>query len=324
MECCESDFEGSLLILGDAEVRQLCPSPAEVRRAMMDGFRHYAKTRAGIPPKATFGTDANRFFQMMGAVAPGGTVAACKWVSVLLGERATVSGAIVLNCCSCGRTIAVLDAAGITEMRTAAMGALAMSFLARPDSRSVGFVGVGAQAAAHLLHIRSALPGITEIVCVGRSMGSARKFADFATEAGVQARAAVGPEEALGCDIIVSTVPHDTSKPPFLDADLVRPGATICAVDLGRPWIGSTLDRFEAVYTDDLPQEATPENAAKMRYQGPYLGDLSDLASGRLPGRTGEERILFQFPGFALGDAILSDLVFRNARARRIGQSVRF
>ncbi|KID12388.1 hypothetical protein P279_28595 [Rhodobacteraceae bacterium PD-2] len=260
----------------------------------------------------------------MGAVAPGGTVAACKWVSVVLGERATVSGAILLNCYSCGKTIAVLNAAAITEMRTAAMSALAMSFLARPESRSVGFVGVGAQAAAHLLHIQSALPGLTEIVCVGRSTDSARRFAEFATKSGVRARPADGPEEAIGCDIIVSTVPHDTSKPPFLDADLVRPGATVCAVDLGRPWIGSTMDRFDAVYTDDLSQAATPENAVKMRYQGPYLGDLSDLASGHLPGRTGNERILFQFPGFALGDAILSDLVFRNARAHKIGQRVRF
>ena len=49
-----------------------------------------------------------------------------------------------------GVPTAILDAAAVTEIRTAAVSAVATSALARPDARILAILGAGTQARAHL------------------------------------------------------------------------------------------------------------------------------------------------------------------------------
>src|SRR3954447_5741073 len=53
-----------------------------------------------------------------------------------------------------GAPSAILDASAITEIRTAAVSALATRLLAREDARMLGILGAGVQAAAHLRALR--------------------------------------------------------------------------------------------------------------------------------------------------------------------------
>ena len=63
--------------------------------------------------------------------------------------RATQRSSLVLVSAETGETLALLDGAVPTRMRTAAASAVASRHLARPESTTLGLVGAGALAVAH-------------------------------------------------------------------------------------------------------------------------------------------------------------------------------
>src|SRR5271156_808081 len=76
-----------------------------------------------------------------------------------------------------GESLAVMDGRLITEMRTAAVSAVAVDLLARPQVRVLGILGSGVRARSHvraLLRVRT----FEEIRVWSRSEKNARKFAD--------------------------------------------------------------------------------------------------------------------------------------------------
>ena len=57
--------------------------------------------------------------------------------------------------------LAVMDCTWITAMRTGAATALAASYLARPESETVGILGCGVQGRTNLEALQCSLPGQT-------------------------------------------------------------------------------------------------------------------------------------------------------------------
>jgi alanine dehydrogenase len=167
------------------------------------------------------------------------------------------------------------------------------------------------------------LPGLRRVVCNSRSRASAEKLAASAREGGLDAEVVDRPDEALACDVVVSTVPAQPGLEPFLDASLLRLGCFVAAVDLGRPWRGAGLRSLDILATDDRAQAADPSNRAKLRYPGPFDADLASLVARTAPGRTDDkQRAMFLFPGFALGDLAIAAVVMaeagRSGRGRRL------
>ena len=62
-----------------------------------------------------------------------------------------------------GQPLAVMDGRLITEMRTAAVSAVALDALAAPAAASLGILGSGVQARSHLAALRLVRPGLTDI-----------------------------------------------------------------------------------------------------------------------------------------------------------------
>src|SRR5688500_11896167 len=83
--------------------------------------------------------------------ALGGGHALLKWVTSFPGNPArglpTVVGLVLLSDAENGRLLAVLDAAVVTALRTAAAGVLAAAVLVREDASSWAVVGCGANGA---------------------------------------------------------------------------------------------------------------------------------------------------------------------------------
>src|ERR1022692_4718211 len=91
-------------------------------------------------------------------------------------------GIVLLSSPQTGEPLAVLNAAAVTEIRTAAVSAVATSLLARPDADVLAIIGTGVQARAHLRAIAATRP-VAEIRVAGRTPAKAAAFAAAETTA---------------------------------------------------------------------------------------------------------------------------------------------
>ena len=167
-----------------------------------------------------------------------------------------IGGVIVVHDAESGMPVAILDAEHITAVRTAAISLVAARRLACADSRSIGFVGCGVQAASHLDALASELP-IERIVAFSRRRESAEALCARAAAAGIAGEVADDARDAIsGVDIAVSSIPDQPGFQPFLDAGRLRAGALAIGVDLGRSWIPETFTAFDRVVVDDMRRHA--------------------------------------------------------------------
>ena len=144
----------SLLYLSRSDVQALAIAPSEVREAVLQAFRDHADGLNRSLPKSALGLGPGHGFQAMVAASSAQAVATVKWVSMApVAADSPVPGINALICVSdyaTGAPRAVLDGDEITLLRTAALSAAAASRLAPPSPRTIGFVGCGLQADAHL------------------------------------------------------------------------------------------------------------------------------------------------------------------------------
>lgn len=308
-----------LLYLSGAEIAALRPNPADLRLSLARAFRLHAQHRVQVRPKQTLAIAPGHFFQALCAASPEPPYAAAKWVGIAAENSgrglSNVNGLIILSDFNTGQPLAIMDGNSLTVLRTAAMSALAAEYLARPDSASIGFVGCGQQALGHLDAMYDLFPRLAEAVCFDRTVTSARRLAVIAREKGLQSRETTMADDALACDIVITTVPGTATLTPFLDATLLRPGSFVSAVDLGRSWRVVTFNVFDLRVVDDRAQAEDPENQSKLAYPGPFDSDLAMLASGVERGRSSDsrQRTLFLFPGFALADLAVASALFEIA-----------
>jgi len=85
-------------------------------------------------------------------------------------------GVVMLFDAEHGNPLAILDAASITAIRTAAASAVATKLLAREDSADLALLGCGVQASTHLEAMRAVRP-ISRVRVWSRTAEHARAFA---------------------------------------------------------------------------------------------------------------------------------------------------
>ena len=206
-----------------------------------------------------------------------------------------------------GSPIALMDGRYITEARTAAVSAVSARLLARPGARTVGILGSGVQAHAHVEALSHVLPGLQYRAWSPNRANLER----FAADCGV-AMAASADEAVRDADLIV-TVTNCTT--PVLFADWVRPGAHIMAVGACRAAhreVDPKLVAASKVYVDS--------RASALREAGDILidhlehtivGELGELIAGRIAGRTSSDEItLFKSLGLAVEDVVAAHRVY--------------
>ena len=215
-----------------------------------------------------------------------------------------------------GQPRAVLEGDALTNRRTAAASALAASWLARPDSRTLLIVGTG-HVAAHLAQAHRAVRPIERVLVWGRNAEKAEALAGEIRSDGVEARAVDDLAAAVAMADIVSCA--TTSTAPLVKGADVRPGTHVDLVGAFNPAMRESDDaivRRAEVFVDtragalaeagDLlqPIKAGLWSADLLR------ADLHDLARDRHPGRqTAQEVTLFKSVGAALEDLAAARLV---------------
>jgi ornithine cyclodeaminase len=237
-------------------------------------------------------------------------------------------GAVLLFDGTTGEPRALLDAARVTAIRTAAVSALATRLLARDDAGELAIIGTGVQAERHLEAIPLVRP-VRRVRVAGRTPERARDF--VARRRGALALAAAGSvEEAVrGADIVVLAT---SARAPVLAAGWLSPGAHVNAVGASQP-PARELDLATvagaALFTDrrqSLDAEAAEwiDGLAAGAFGRDHLrAELGEVLLGTRPGRTSPEEItLFRSLGLATEDLFVAQHVYAAAVAAGAGTVV--
>lgn len=316
-----------LLYLAAADIAAIDLAPGIARAAIIDAFRAHHARRAISKPKLSLPLGPGHAFQSMCAAWQDEGLAGNKWLG--MGNVPPGSGLpaihalVMLNDFETGRLRAILDGNLLTGLRTAAMSAAAAQFLARADSRCIGFIGCGLQARFHLAALQALLPGLVAVRAFSRTRRSTDAFAAEATQAGFAATACDDAEAVIhDSDVVVTSVPMTDGFEPFLDPAWIPPGAFITSVDVGRSWRPHGLRALDLLVVDDHAQQhESPPVAPGLGPLGSFDADLSELAGGAKPGRTSDaQRAMFIFRGVALADLAVAAKVYAAALAQGIGR----
>jgi thiomorpholine-carboxylate dehydrogenase len=206
-----------------------------------------------------------------------------------------------------GEPLVTMDGRLITEVRTAAVSAVATERLARPDASVLAIIGSGVQARSHLEALRL-VRDFGEV-----RVWSPRRAKAFAKEHDVLA--VPSAEEAVrGADVVVTAT---TSPTPVLSGEWLLPGAHINAVGASRPdWreLDDEVLRRARVYVDS--REAAMKESGDVIAAGEIFAEVGEVVSGAKPGRRSAEEItLFKSLGLAVEDVVTAELVYRKALA---------
>ena len=226
----------------------------------------------------------------------------------------------------------LLDHARLTDLRTAAAGAVAARALARRDVRCVGVLGAGVQARSHveaMSHVRR----IRRCRVVSRNTEHARKLADELSESYAFAVEAVETiEDALrGADLIVTAT---NAKDAVVRRALSADGAHINAVGSCTPHtreLDAETVAASSMFVDSVESTVNEAGdyirALKEGAVGPehIRAELGEVLNGAKPGRTSSEEItLFKSLGLAVEDLAAAEYLYRKSKETGAGTWVKF
>ncbi len=247
--------------------------------------------------------------------AAAGDVAGVKLVGIQPTNPARglpiIQGVYVLFDMRIGQPVALLDGAALTTLRTPMISALATDVLARRDARSLGIIGTGPQAVAHVEAMRIVRPDIDRIVVAGRTDAHVARVVEELVALGETATTG-SYADAAACDIVCAGTRSDT--PLFGLAD-VQAGAHINLVGsyrLDLREVAADLIAGATVAVDDLAAaKAEAGDLHLAAEEGVWswdrvAGDLTDLAAGRLTRTSYAEITLFKSVGLAVQDLVIA------------------
>jgi thiomorpholine-carboxylate dehydrogenase len=294
------------LYLDDNQVRthlamvDLIPA---MERALVDfsAGRCVQPVRTAIPVEAQGG-----LFLSMPALAEGLGV---KLVSFYPGnaERGlpTHMATILLFDPETGAPLAVMDGRLITEMRTAAVSAVATKLLAPKDARVLAVLGSGVQARSHVEALKL-VRDFTEIRVWSRTPAHAERFA---AEIGGVARSA---EDAVrGAQVVVTVT---SASEPVLRGGWLEPGCHVNAVGAPRPDWRELDDEVMANVVFVESREAAEKESGDVILSGAEVyAELGEALAGTRP-VSAEKTTVFKSLGMAVEDVAAALLVYRSAR----------
>jgi len=240
-------------------------------------------------------------------------------------------GGVMLFAAGTGEPLALVNASALTEIRTAAVSAVATDLLARPDTAELAIIGTGVQGQAHARALAATRP-VTGIRLIGRNAGRCAEVAATLTaELGFPVTACASPQEAVqGAGIVVTAT---SSQRPVLRREWLAPGTHVNAVGACVPGdreIDAATMADATLFADSresLVNEAGDYLLAVK--DGAHLdsapAELGEVLTGRAPGRRdGAEITLFKSLGLAAEDLKAAAYVYEQAKRRGAGVSVNF
>jgi ornithine cyclodeaminase/alanine dehydrogenase-like protein (mu-crystallin family) len=204
----------------------------------------------------------------------------------------------------------------LTDIRTAAVSAVATRHLAREDARVLGIFGTGRQARAHLCVLRH-VRNFESFLVSGLDPGQSREFAqEMAKELGAKVESVYSRACAAESDVLCTCT---TSHAPLFDGTLIRNGTHINAIGSFQPHTRE-IDDFTVQHSRivvDTYEGALAEAgdllipiSRRLISRQSIVADLHQMLTGKRQVRTSAEDItLFKSVGNALEDLVAAELV---------------
>jgi ornithine cyclodeaminase len=301
-------------IVTEAELRQAVGLNGETVDVVEHAFRALAAGGVVMPPIMSLDLDmVNADVDVKSAYLPGFEGFAVKMSTGFFDNPKlglpSLNGLMVLFSATTGLVRAVLlDNGYLTDLRTAAAGAVAARHLAPEVVETAGVIGAGVQAR---LQIEAAYleRKFRRVLVWGRDAGRAQRCADdLAATLGIEVRRVENPADLVrDCQLVVTTT---SAKVPLIRAEWLHPGLHITAMGSDTP--GKNEIAAEALAKADL---YVADNAGQCRILGELrsaveagmwrdkpVAELGRVILGQVPGRQGD------------GDITIADLTGTGAQ----------
>jgi ornithine cyclodeaminase/alanine dehydrogenase-like protein (mu-crystallin family) len=209
-----------------------------------------------------------------------------------------------------GEPLAVMDGRLITEMRTAAVSAVAVQALA-PNAKTFSIVGSGVQARAHLAALRQVqpafrLPGSVKIWSRNRE-----KSADLAHETGA---IATSIEDAAASDVVVTVT---SSTEPLLQGKWLAANSLVVAVGAVGPQLRELDDEaMQGCLVAESRQGSENESGDVILSGSKVYAEIGEILAGTAPLPPG--RRVFKSLGMAIEDLTGAVLVWKALQGKLI------
>ena len=287
-------------------------SPHEAYDAVKEAFIAHAQGDWTMQPKLYVTNYPVGDFRAMPAL--GGGHALLKWVTSFPGNPArglpTVTGLVLLSDAETGALVALLDAAGVTALRTAAAAVIAAETLCRSGAESIAVVGCGVNGA--------------ETARMFRALGSAVALWDVdearaaALAERLGAHVAASQAEALAADIVVTVTP---GRDILFPAGSLEEGQHVSLMGADGPGKAEVavaeLERAD-LFCDDWEQASHGGELAAGVEAGVVtrdrVTDIGRVLSGEAEGRRSARDItLFDSTGLAIQDLAIAKVAAAKA-----------
>ncbi|MEU4625434.1 ornithine cyclodeaminase family protein [Actinoplanes sp. NPDC023801] len=327
----------AVLVLDAAHVHELL-TPGEALHAMREALAALARDEVHQPlrmvvrPPAAAGLMAVMPSYRAGENAAYGLKAVCVFHDNPKIGKDAHQGAVLLFSAATGELQALMNASAITEIRTAAVSAIATDLLARPDAGDLAVLGTGVQARAHLMAL-AGVRSLRRVRVAGRDPERTRRFAADAEKwVGVPVEPCTSAESAVReADLIVTVT---TSAEPVVRREWIADGAHLNAVGSSIPTareIDTATMAAASLFVDRRESTVNESGdylfAAREGAIGPdhIRAELGSVLIGAAPGRTDEKEItLFKSLGVAVEDLVAADHLYREAQRRQVGAWVTY
>ena len=324
---------GNALLLTERDVRAVLTMP-DLIEAMEGALAQFSAGAVRQPVRSVIEVGPDRaFFGIMPAALDEPATMGAKLVTVYennhkIGLTSHLATIVLLDHAT-GALAAVMDGRYITEARTAAVSAVSVKLLARPDAQVLGIIGTGVQARSHLQaiqHVRT----LTDVRVWGPTPAHRDRFAAEMREGtGLPIRAVDSASSAArGADLVVIAT---ASRTPVVGDEDIEPGAHIAAVGACRPdqrEMPTALIKRARLFVDSRAAARVEAGDILIPIQEGAItdahiaGELGELVAGRTSGRGGAKQVtIFKSLGLAVEDMVAAHLALARARTAGLGQA---
>jgi len=217
----------------------------------------------------------------------------------------------------------LLDEGKLTDVRTAAAGALVARYFAPKDINAMGILGTGTQARLQLQYLQKVTP-CRKAWIWGRNRTNAQQFKKE-MEGELEINIAENPTEvAQYCNLIVTTTPTET---PLLQASDILPGTHITAVgsdtSAKQELASDILSKADVLIADSIAQSQSRGEIYRATLDGKVdanrVVELGAAIQNEKLQRINDEQIsIADLTGVAVQDIMISQAVYINYLNRQV------
>ncbi len=219
----------------------------------------------------------------------------------------------------------LLDEGYLTNVRTAAAGAVAAKYLTPSQVNCIGVFGTGIQGKMQVQYLNKIID-CRDIMVWGMNMEECSLYKEEMEPLGYSVSISLDPEKiAQNCNLIITATP---STKPLLKAESIRPGTHITAMGSDTPekieLDPLILGKADLIAADSLKQCMTRGEIYKAVSAGAITMEkpveIGNIISGKIPGRISEDQItIADLTGVAIQDIQISVAVFNGLKTMNKG-----